>query len=525
VSHTHVLHSIHADRGRAAVIVAALWATAFLLSVFGAPDVAAWIAHDPWLSAQPAVVGMARGLLRIAEVTGIRKVHDAADRLAEGASLKMVWLREPANDLDIDLSNIEAQLEAAPVDEPRVVNVEAPRQLADAVKVHRVLLIGESSMQLDLGIQLEKQLRANYQGLTVRRFGKISTSLVRPDYFDWPAKLAELLAEFHPDLVIGNFGGNDAQPISDNKGNILRFKSDAWNEDFGARVTAVVDQVEKAGASLVLIGMPIMREPHFSSSIMHVNSIVQKRLEERGETFISTWDLAADAHGEYRTSITVDGVTGLMRWPDGMHYSPIGATYVTRLVLDRMERHVTFMPLDRQMAMVARSNSRLPYVTYVPQSAARGEVRVPVLVMLHGGPLEAWPEHAHRSLKELAEQHQVILVVPAGDLAEAQLVDDVLPEVEHRFASSGVRGIIGNGAGAGPALTLALEKPAVFTSASSMSGTPPRAQALMQEHPDRAKTLLVSESGDNDWPAWLLELPKHIAFHAKSLTHAPLELR
>ncbi len=73
-----------------------------------------------------------------------------------------------------------------------------------------MLLVGASSVQYYLGAELERRLEA-HRDVTVLRLGKLGTGLARPDVFDWPAKLAELLDAFQPDLVIAMLGGNDAQ--------------------------------------------------------------------------------------------------------------------------------------------------------------------------------------------------------------------------------------------------------------------------------------------------------------------------
>ena len=40
---------------------------------------------------------------------------------------------------------------------------------------------------------------------------RLSSGLSRPDYFDWPARVAQVMNEYDPDVVVLMFGGNGAQ--------------------------------------------------------------------------------------------------------------------------------------------------------------------------------------------------------------------------------------------------------------------------------------------------------------------------
>ena len=93
-------------------------------------------------------------------------------------------------------------------------------------RVERVLLVGASSMQHDLGKQLEKRL-GQYEELTVMRCGRHSSGLARPDYFDWAATLGELKGEFGPDLIIAQWGENDCQVLSTRDGKQVAFLAGA----------------------------------------------------------------------------------------------------------------------------------------------------------------------------------------------------------------------------------------------------------------------------------------------------------
>lgn len=434
-----------AARGSIVSVVASLWLTTVILSLLGAADVSAWILHDPALSAHPLASAFANGLVRASEVTRAGRAYEAIDSFVTNAKPEVVWLREANHDEPPPLDD-GAEAPTSPGDDgASAASAQAegaPPRLSDSVKIRRVLLIGESSMQLELGLELERHLRASYEGLTLKRFGKLSTSLVRPDYFDWPQKTKELLEEFRPDLVIANYGGNDAQNIAMGAGKTLMRFTPEWDEEFGRRVTELTELIESHGATLVLIGMPIMRSAEFTKSIRHVNAVMERSVEAAGGVYISQWDFSGDENGAYRQDVTVDGASGLMRWPDGIHYTRLGARFATRWIMPRIERHFLFLPVDAEAALVfrhtfeAKAGRKTSYVAYVPRSAASGQARAPmVLVLAANGSFEPTLEASHRELQLAAARAGTILVVVDG--ADDALAGDVAAHAKANFFTTG----------------------------------------------------------------------------------------
>ncbi|HEX9294245.1 MAG TPA: DUF459 domain-containing protein [Polyangiaceae bacterium] len=471
-------------------VLIALWFSTIVLSLYGAPEIRARIVQDSWLGARPWALSAATWLVRAAELTGFGEGHGYVDALSARAKSDVVWLKRGLAE-GTPAPSPEASGSAASGQAP--VAAERPPLLPSPAEVRRLLLIGESSIQLNLGAELERHFRSFYRDLKVTRFGKLSTSLARPDVLDWPAKTRALLDEFHPDLVIGNFGGNDAQGMVLSGGRIVKYGTPEWDEEYGARVRALVDLVRSHGAQMVMLGMPIMRDPVFSNRLVHVNQLTQDFTEAAGGVFLSSWDLSIDRAGGYRTAADVDGVTGLMRDTDGVHYTRLGGEYIARRVSERVERHALLVPKDPALAVsfrrevASRALGRtVSYLAYVPQLSAAEGKRLPVLFLLHGvdGSFADWSEHAHRELERASSRRQLIIVTPEGgkngwyldsprianSRYETHLVEEVLPDVEAHFPVDKRRGIAGNSAGGHGALTLALKHPGLFDTASSMSG-------------------------------------------------------
>jgi S-formylglutathione hydrolase FrmB len=471
-------------------ILGALWFAAIVLALVGTVEIRARILENAWLGTRPWALAFAGALVRAGEVTRASDVHRYIDALSARAKTDVVWLKTAPPVEAATAPRQASQLAAA---EANPAASERTPLLPSAEEVHRLLLIGESSIQLQLGAELERHFRSFYRDLEVRRFGKLSTSLTRPDVLDWPAETRALLEEFHPDLVIGNFGGNDAQGMVLPNGGIAQYGTPEWDKEFALRVRAIVDLVKGHDAQLVMLGMPIMRDHFFSNRLVHINEIIEAATLGAGGIFISSWDLSTDAAGAYRTAAEVDGVTGLMRDTDGVHYTRLGGEYIARRVATRIERHVLLVPKDSALSVsfrreiTSRALGRtVSYLTYVPQQSATEGKPLPVLFLLHGvdGSFADWPEHAHRELQRASSRHRLIIVTPEGgrngwyldstrvanSRYETHLIEEVVPDVEAQFPVTNRRGIAGNSAGGHGALTLALKHPGVFQSVSSMSG-------------------------------------------------------
>lgn len=464
-----------------------LWLAGLALTLIYAPAVASWLVHDRTLGQAPMVLRLAGALTGATDAVGASSLGDGADEALASARPDVVWLRERTEAL--------AREPLPPV--PRAASPDLRSRAEDRAPLlsgaaqRRVLLIGASSMQLHFGAELERILTSSYRDVSVTRFGKLGTGLVRPDYFDWPAKTKQLVDERRPDVVIAQFGGNDAQNIAVDGGMPLPFGTPGWDAELGRRVEDLVELVQSRGARFIMVGMPMMRERRFSKRMQHVNEVIQRSVERSGGRFVATWDLSG-LNGKYKSSVTVEGATHLLRQSDGVHFTRAGAIYMARKVTERLERELLLVPADESRAIVVRREiasralgRRVPYLAYVPQPAARGAGALPVLLLLHGadGSFVDWSEHAQTLLQTLSVRHGLVIVTPEGgasgwyvdsarvpDSNYATHIEEVLADVDATLPAAKGRGIAGVSAGGHGALTLALKRPGVFSAASSMSG-------------------------------------------------------
>jgi predicted esterase len=474
-------------------VVVSMWAVILALTLYSARDVQAVVLRDESLSGG-VVMRVADGFYAFARAIGpayLREVLDNAFSTIKQKTPSFTPMARGSHEGPAGSSPDEAGGE--PVEPP--IDAKQPGRpglLTEQSKDTnaRVLLVGASSMQFYLGAELERRLE-RYRGIATLRFGKLGTGLAQPDNFSWPKHLPELLSGFRPTVVIGQFGGNDGQPLALASG-VAQFGTDEWRTEYASRVKHIVEMVQASGAKMVMIGMPVTLHKGITKKLEIVNEVTRTTTESLGGVYISTWDIAADADGKARQTITYEGKSGPMYLPDGIHYARVGAAFVSELLSRRIERELRLKALDVELAQAQRFDMKsgarqknTSYLAFVPQGLPEGK-KLPVLFLLHGagGSWTDFSDHMHDKLQSLASLHQLVLVTPDGDPdgwyvdspilpgsnVATFIANELLADVEHRLPVTKRRGIAGISMGGNGAVAIAINSPGTFVSVSSLSG-------------------------------------------------------
>jgi hypothetical protein len=307
--------------------VLSCWILALLLGIYHGPSIGADTDRQLLLGETTEVRSkLPRMLSWLADITGTAGLLDAAQRPAH-------HLYEVRGTVGEVIAAIET---AAP---QRVAEPEAPEPAPPSplIEPKRVLVMGASSIQYELGRALARAYQER-EGVEVERFGRHSTGLARPDYFDWPAKAITLAEDFKPDLVIAQYGGNDGQGVTNKQGKgLARFGTDEWHIIYTERVTDLVRSMQERGAAVVILGMPVMKKKRFRQKITRINAVTRAAAEAAGATFIDTVPMTADEKGRYRRRARVDERLRIIRATDGIHMTAHGAVMVSREVIALLE--------------------------------------------------------------------------------------------------------------------------------------------------------------------------------------------
>ena len=167
---------------------------------------------------------------------------------------------------------------------------------------------------------------------------QLSSGLTRPDFYDWPARIVEVMTTDDPDAVVLMYGGNDAQALVVD-GQIARPFSDGWVGEYSARVGHMMDLVTTdPDRILIWVGQPIMRDPDFDHKMVELNKIYAAEAATRERVrYVDTRDLFRGPDGGFsRYVIDEAGQRTDVRLTDGVHLSTIGGQWLSQLLLDEL---------------------------------------------------------------------------------------------------------------------------------------------------------------------------------------------
>jgi len=160
--------------------------------------------------------------------------------------------------------------------------------------------------------------------IKVVKKSRVSTGLVRDDYYDWPAALESLLQQHDFQIAVVLFGTNDRQAIRTESG-VYRPGSKQWQQLYRQRVDRITQLLREEGVAIYWVGLPIMRSRSFSRHADLVNRIVSASAAQNGVRYIETWQEFADAAGRYSAyGPDLSGRKRKLRAGDGIHMTMAG---------------------------------------------------------------------------------------------------------------------------------------------------------------------------------------------------------
>jgi hypothetical protein len=186
----------------------------------------------------------------------------------------------------------------------------------------------------------------------------ISTGLARPDYFDWPARLSEVISQDSPpEAFVYMVGGNDDQAMR-LQSVVLEVSTPEWLEEYRRRVGLVMDVTAYADTRLIWVLMPPMEEARRDVIANQINEIVTSQAELRPwVSVLPIEDLLLNDNGEYGRFIDdPSGEQQLARQPDGVHITEIGSRWVADRLWEEITSH--WPTLDDATALPARPEPR-----------------------------------------------------------------------------------------------------------------------------------------------------------------------
>ena len=222
-------------------------------------------------------------------------------------------------------STTSATTTTTPAGPLRVVTADAPLRVfvgGDSQAEYLAQAITtESDFSLEVGVQHE-----------------ISTSLARPDYFNWPARLAEVDEQQDPEAVVLFIGANDHQDMAGPDGERLVEDSPEWQAEWTRRLEITLDLLKQDGRHVYWVTQPPMRDSATDAGIERINDLAAAVIAERDfVTAIDIWELFGGESGFSERVTGPDGEEIRARIDDGVHLTRGAASWVADLVFDEMD--------------------------------------------------------------------------------------------------------------------------------------------------------------------------------------------
>lgn len=211
------------------------------------------------------------------------------------------------------------------------------------------MYIGGDSMVGQFGMAMDNLGNATGLISTTEVVYEFGSGLSRPDFVDWPARLADVSEEQDPDVMVLYFGGNDAQAL-ELDGVVYEPEAEEWQAEYRSRVVALMDQLDAAGHHVYWMGMPVPRSETMVQRLSTLNDIYESEAAERDAiTFVASWDLFAGPDGTYSEYLEDDdGNLVDMRLDDGIHLTTAGAYRLARVTIARIAEDYDLEMADRE---------------------------------------------------------------------------------------------------------------------------------------------------------------------------------
>jgi hypothetical protein len=162
--------------------------------------------------------------------------------------------------------------------------------------------------------------------------GHIATGLARPEVFNWPAHLQEVIATEDPTALVLTLGSNDDQTLT-GEGGVGPLGSEAWKQEYARRVGGLMDLVTGDGTrKLFLLGIPTVDSAERNDyRYPMINEIFEAEAAKRPGrvTYIDLYKAFSAPGGGYTDTLDLVRV----RAADGIHFTRDGGDRIADLVI------------------------------------------------------------------------------------------------------------------------------------------------------------------------------------------------
>ncbi|WP_419926274.1 DUF459 domain-containing protein [Candidatus Poriferisocius sp.] len=161
-----------------------------------------------------------------------------------------------------------------------------------------------------------------------------STSLARPDYFNWPAELLKVSIRDDPDVVVLFLGASEWQNMETTDGSLVEPGTPEWLQEWSWRLSVALDILAADHRLIVWVGLPPMRPAWSAAGVPAINAAAAAVVADFPQAvMIDIWDLfGGEAYAE-RVAPPAGGSPVRVRMDDGIHLNRTGSSWVSDQVV------------------------------------------------------------------------------------------------------------------------------------------------------------------------------------------------
>ncbi|MEQ8841364.1 MAG: DUF459 domain-containing protein [Acidimicrobiales bacterium] len=300
-------------------------------------------------------LAVAENIDRVANFLSLNRPYDAIHDvrgIGDDAAARIDSIDDVADDLGLDV--VVPDIESLPGDDTEdTADSGTTTTTTTSTTVPVVLREVDASSPLTVFVGGDSQAEYLAQAVTtesdlalrVEAQFEISTSLARPDYFNWPARLREIDEAQDPEAVVLFIGANDHQDMSAADGTRLVEGSVEWQTEWSRRLAITFDLLERPGRHIFWVTQPPMRDGDLNTGVGIVNDLAAAVIAERDfVSAIDIWPLFGGDAGFSARIVGPDGTDTRARIDDGVHLTREASSWVADLVFAELTRLWQFTP-------------------------------------------------------------------------------------------------------------------------------------------------------------------------------------
>lgn len=169
-----------------------------------------------------------------------------------------------------------------------------------------------------------------------------SSTIARPDNYDWITQTPLVVEEVKPSLVVFNIGASDRQDMKVD-GSWLGFDSEEWWAEYRKRVDNLATVLRAQNVPVLWVGVPSFKYTKMTRDILAFNGIYRDAIEKAGGTFVDIWEGFVDENGKFvYTGSDINGQQVRLRSSDGINLTKAGKRKLAFYVEKPASRFLSF---------------------------------------------------------------------------------------------------------------------------------------------------------------------------------------